>query len=83
MNKTTTRMMGSNSVIMIVVRDGREFGRTRNERSARAMARQSLGCCRVSEYASVDGWTYYPTGDTSEDGPSVRVVVTGNPNCCV
>ena len=77
--QTTTRMMGSNSVIMILAQDGKEIGRTRNERTARAMARKALGCDRVSRWEEADGYCLFPTGEDEDTESVVRVVYAGSP----
>ena len=63
------------TTLMILTQNGRGIGTATSERDARRIARQALGCDRVSECAESDGWSYYPAGDTREDGPQVRVTV--------
>lgn len=61
------------ATIYILTQDDREIARVTSERAAKAAARSALEAWRISEYATSDGWCYYPTGDRDDNGPIVTV----------
>lgn len=46
-----------------------------SERAARALAREWLGCRRVTETPETDGWAYWPVGAAEDTHRVVRVLV--------
>lgn len=46
-----------------------------SERAARSLAREWLGCARVTETAETDGWALWPVGASEDTDRVVRVEV--------